>query len=280
MARRKARVVRAAAIRERANVIRGYLPNQTRTNVAVGLLLLVALFDLIEIGTTSIHALLAGRVIARRPVNLAVIDAIEMFEALGAVVAFAAFVGTVIAFCLWIHRARQNVAALGARGLRFTPGWAVGYFFIPIYSFFRPYQVMREIWQASDPETDVSDHAAWQKAPRSGLVSMWWALFLLMNFAAQSAFRAMMAAETPEAILSADYVTIGADIIAVAAAAVTIALVRSVEARQTQRAAAVAAYLRSSAAAQPAAPGPPGQLPGAGPTGLRSSRGESASPYP
>ena len=42
-----------------------------------------------------------------------------------------AFLTTSIAFLMWIHRVQRNLPALGAGSLRFSPGWAVAYFFIP-----------------------------------------------------------------------------------------------------------------------------------------------------
>ena len=38
---------------------------------------------------------------------------------------------TGIAFLKWIYRAYKNIKGFGAEGLRFSPGWAVGYYFIP-----------------------------------------------------------------------------------------------------------------------------------------------------
>ncbi len=67
---------------------------------------------------------------------------------------------TGIAFLKWIYRAYKNIKGFGAEGLRFSPGWAVGYYFIPILSLIRPVQVMSEIWRASD------DPGNWQAKTR------------------------------------------------------------------------------------------------------------------
>jgi hypothetical protein len=61
----------------------------------------------------------------------------------------ALFIVTGIVFLTWIHRANRNARALGAEGMRFTPGWSVGWYFVPIMSLWKPFQAMREIWQAS-----------------------------------------------------------------------------------------------------------------------------------
>jgi hypothetical protein len=56
----------------------------------------------------------------------------------------------IVLICIW-PRANRNARALGATGMRFTPGWCVGWYFVPIMNLFRPYQAMKEIWMASVP---------------------------------------------------------------------------------------------------------------------------------
>jgi len=81
----------------------------------------------------------------------------------------------IILFCNWIPCANRNARALGATGLRFTPGWSVGWYFVPVMNLFRPYQAMKEIWMASVP-SDATDRQ--QRAP-SSLLGSWWALWLV-----------------------------------------------------------------------------------------------------
>lgn len=49
----------------------------------------------------------------------------------------------------WIYQANQNVRFLGAKNMEFTPGWSIGFYFIPILALWKPYQAMKEIWKAS-----------------------------------------------------------------------------------------------------------------------------------
>src|SRR5687768_18623297 len=44
---------------------------------------------------------------------------------------FLMFVVSVVVVALWIHRAHANLRDAGVGGLEFTPGWAVGWYFIP-----------------------------------------------------------------------------------------------------------------------------------------------------
>jgi hypothetical protein len=84
-----------------------------------------------------------------------------------------------IIFLMWIHRAYRNLRSLGADNLRFTPGWAIGGFFIPLYNFFHPILVIADLWKASDPYIDTRDRLSWKNAPVSFLIMFWWILFLI-----------------------------------------------------------------------------------------------------
>lgn len=83
------------------------------------------------------------------------------------------FLTTVILVLTWIHRANHNARQLGAADMRFTPGWAVGWYFVPIAWFWKPFQAMKEIWHAS------ADSADWQGKPAPGLLRWWWILWIV-----------------------------------------------------------------------------------------------------
>jgi hypothetical protein len=85
------------------------------------------------------------------------------------------FVATGVAFLMWLYQARVNIRALGVRRPRFGSDWAYLAFLVPLLNLFRPYQVVREIWQASDPQS--LDPFNWKSAAVSPLVPLWWGLF-------------------------------------------------------------------------------------------------------
>ena len=104
------------------------------------------------------------------------------------------FLGTAAAFLVWFHRAHKNLPALGVRQLKYTPGWAVGGFFVPFLNLVRPLQVMREVWNGSDPEglERGSIDGGFVNRTQPGtplLVGWWWALFLVSGFLGNMAAR-------------------------------------------------------------------------------------------
>jgi hypothetical protein len=85
-------------------------------------------------------------------------------------------VATAIAFMTWLYRCRANLRAFGTRRLRYSRNWAVLGFLIPVVNLVRPYQVVREVWQASDPGT--TDPLDWMTVKPPQLLRAWWGTFV------------------------------------------------------------------------------------------------------
>ena len=84
---------------------------------------------------------------------------------------------TAVLFLTWLYQARVNVRALGARKLRWRREWTVLSFLIPVLNVVRPYQVIREVWQASDPRS--LEPLGWQRLWVPPLVTRWWLCLLV-----------------------------------------------------------------------------------------------------
>ncbi len=71
----------------------------------------------------------------------------------------------------WIYRANANAQKL-ADGMSISPGWNVGWYFIPIASLWQPFTGMVETWAVSHrPE-------AWRSVPVPALLRWWWTAWL------------------------------------------------------------------------------------------------------
>src|SRR5581483_2278531 len=95
----------------------------------------------------------------------------------------AAFLGALvfgaIFFGIWIHRAARNLRGLGRTGMQFTPGWCVGWFFVPFANLVRPAKAMSEVWRASE-SGEESDGYGWAgMGRRTGLIGVWWAAWIV-----------------------------------------------------------------------------------------------------
>lgn len=167
-----------------------------RAQLATILLAVGIVADLIAIVSTFSLIGLLSRTLAGLEITEVEITAIASLLRCIGNVQFVVYLTTVVLFLRWIHRAHRNLPALGARNLRFSSGWAVGYWFIPIISLFRPYQVIKEISKASDPSIDSADASSWQNAAPSPVIGWWWAFWLISNFVGQASFRFSAQAKT------------------------------------------------------------------------------------
>ena len=64
---------------------------------------------------------------------------------------------TGITFLRWIYRSNKNLRVLSDEAMTFTPGWSVGWYFVPFANLYKPYQVMKEIWTVSH-KSEAGDH--------------------------------------------------------------------------------------------------------------------------
>ena len=131
-------------------------------------------------------------------------------------------IATAIPFLRWIHRANFNCRGFGANDLTHTPGWSVGWFFVPFMNLVRPYQAMKEIWQASHNPRD------WRTQPGSPILRWWWGLWLASGLIGQISFRTSMHAETVDDLKTNTLIAIGANVVSIALCLVAIAMDRRI----------------------------------------------------
>lgn len=109
----------------------------------------------------------------------------DIVSGLVALVQLIVGVTTAILSLRWVYHSNKNLRALSGESLEYTPGWAVGWFFIPIANLFKPYRVMKEIWDVSH-KNEASDHTR---------LKQWWAFWILSTVVGRIALRRFMGAE-------------------------------------------------------------------------------------
>ncbi len=149
-------------------------------------------------------------------------QALELILGLLALSRLVVFIITVVHFCKWMHRANCNVRGFGSDGLEFTPEWAAGCFFVPILCFYRPYQAMTEIWNASNSPSH------WSSLPIAQPVQTWWALYITAWFVGVVAGRLSNTARAVSELQMSTSVYIVADVLLFAAALAAVHVIRRI----------------------------------------------------
>ncbi|MYF07549.1 MAG: DUF4328 domain-containing protein [Rhodospirillaceae bacterium] len=89
---------------------------------------------------------------------------------------------TAVFFLVWVYRAHADVRALGFGELKFTPGWAVGWWFIPFFNLVQPARAMAELYRIAE----VRKPSAGRTHIRIRPVLAWWLLLLVSSCATRA----------------------------------------------------------------------------------------------
>ena len=136
---------------------------------------------------------------------------------------------TIIVFSLWIYRAAANIVAAGTVGFDYTPGWAVGWYFVPIANLFKPYAAMRQIWNASHGgQGDELERP-------EGLLAIWWGCWLLANIASNISLRLTFNPASPEELETGMQIGVFAALVSLALYPAAFRLVDRITTAQRER---------------------------------------------
>ncbi len=133
---------------------------------------------------------------------------------------------TAIVFLIWQFRVCKNSRSLGAKKLRYTPGWSIAYYFIPIVWLFRPYQVMKENWKVS------LNPAKWTRQPGTPLLGWWWGLWLLYGVIEKVVMHMTDEDSNIQEFIISDYVSIVANVIGLVLCLLFMQLIKRISIQQ------------------------------------------------
>ena len=153
----------------------------------------------------------------------------DLRQQLIGIIQFSLFIITSIVFLRWIYFSNSNSRSLGASGMQFTPGWSIGYYFVPFLHIYKPYIAMKEIWKTSkDPKN-------WEMIKTPSLFPQWWTLWIISSISANISFRLSMRAEELNELFVSSSVTLASDLVGIPLALIAIKLVGSIFDMQNEK---------------------------------------------
>lgn len=187
-----------------------YRPAPTMTTVLATLLGLCALLALLAAVADLMQLSLLGRA-AQGIVTETEADSNDQRVMIIALLRGLVFLATAVTFGMWTYRMSSNAHAL-TTGLDVSPGWAVGYYFIPFLNLYRPYQAIKEVWQACEADPQLRDGTRWKVAEVPALLPLWWGAWLLSGFAGRLLNRASGDPDTLEELTTVTQFSIALDL--------------------------------------------------------------------
>jgi hypothetical protein len=134
-----------------------------------------------------------------------------------AILFLVALLGCYVLVAMWIYRTNAN-AHLFSNDVSITPGWSVGWFFVPFANLVMPFRGVKETWQASH------EYAGRFEEVDSPLLGWWWGLWIAGNIVSNLSL--LFGGYAADALEGAAYVNVLAAAISIAASLVLVQLMR------------------------------------------------------
>jgi Domain of unknown function (DUF4328)/Protein of unknown function (DUF2510) len=134
----------------------------------------------------------------------------------------------IIVVIIWQWRSQTNALALRRTGARFSPGWGIAGWLIPIANYVIPYFVFQDLWRSSDAQSEPGTE--WRSIPSSPLVSSWWIAFVVGTVTPLIAIGLVLTTSTSAA--ATDAFVKAAHLVLAAASVIAIFVLRSINQRQ------------------------------------------------
>ncbi|MDD5149344.1 MAG: DUF4328 domain-containing protein [Flavobacterium sp.] len=133
------------------------------------------------------------------------------------------FVVSAITFIQWFRRAYFNLH-LRVNHLSETEGWAAGCWFVPIINLFRPYQIMKELFQETHLFLKRNDVHTTEHFSMPSL-SLWWTFWIIDWFVGRFVFKYSMKAETIDELTTSTIAEMVSNGIGIVLAIITINII-------------------------------------------------------
>jgi len=141
------------------------------------------------------------------------------------------YVATAVVFLRWTYLSNRNAGSLIDGNLRNSPGWSVGWYFVPIATLWKPYQALKEIFQASHPEFTSN----WAEAPFPKAMPVWWTLWIISGALGQFILRRSISAKTIDELIEVSTVVRISDLLDIPLMIVAIMLVTRLARFQSEK---------------------------------------------
>ncbi|MCX7955370.1 MAG: DUF4328 domain-containing protein, partial [Bacteroidales bacterium] len=129
-----------------------------------------------------------------------------------------------VTFIKWFRRAYYNLHLM-VNNLSYTEGWAAGSWFVPIVNLYRPYKIMKEIYQKTN-ELLKNKGVNFNSTLSTNTLGWWWALWIISNIIGNFVFRYSMKAETVDEMTISTIASMINNIIGIPLALITIKVIK------------------------------------------------------
>ncbi len=199
-------------------------PNTQRAKIALTFIWLVLALEIVSLVSDYFQFVLLQNAAEGKHVSLDMANANDSRQQVIAILYLIVYIISGITFILWFRRAYFNLQAKKS-GLSFTDGWAAGCWFVPVVNLYRPYQIMKEMFQKTD-ELLAKKYINDAEHLNTSTLGWWWALFLISGFIGRIVFRFSLNANTIDQLIESTLASMISSIVSIPLALITIKIIK------------------------------------------------------
>lgn len=200
-------------------------PNGQRAKYAITLIWIVLALEVLSLISGYFQYDLLQTVANGGEISIEAANANDLREQFIAIIYLIVYIISAVTFIQWFRRAYYNLHQK-VTYLSHTEGWASGSWFVPIISLYRPYQIMKELYQETKELLEKNTVGFSEKLPNTYLI-LWWTLWIINNFVGQFVFRYSLKAETIDELTVTTVASMISNSIGIPLAYITIKVIRN-----------------------------------------------------
>lgn len=198
--------------------------NKERADIAITLIWIVLVFEIISIVSGYFQYDLLDTVANGGEVSTEKAELNDLREQLIAIVYIIVYLTSAITFIQWFRRAYFNLH-LKVNDLAQTEGWAAGSWFVPIINLYRPFQIMKELYEQTKTHLTRNNIEVNENFTTKYL-SIWWTLWIFNTILGRMISRYSLRAESIEELTWSTLGSMFIDILGIPLALITIKVIK------------------------------------------------------
>lgn len=199
-------------------------PNEQRAKNAITLIWVVLTLEIISLTSGYFQYELLQDAANGAEISTETANANDTREQIIGILYIIAMVISATTFIQWFRRAYYNLH-LRVNHLAYSEGWAAGSWFVPIVSLYRPYQIMKELYQETK-KLLTKNEIAFNHNFTTNSLGLWWTLWIIDNLLGQFAFRYSTKANTIEELIISTVASMVSNIVGIPLAILAIKVVK------------------------------------------------------
>jgi hypothetical protein len=199
-------------------------PNQKRSQIAITLIWICLIVNLISLFSSYLQYQLLIQLSKGSEIANYKLEQNDSREQLVGVVTLIVSIISAVTFIQWFRRAYFNLHSL-VPNLTYTEEWAARSWFVPVIGFFRPYQIMVELYNKTIARL-VERRLIENQSFDLSFVKVWWALWIIVSIIGRVVYKYISEAETLEKFIDCTVFSIVESLLYIPLSLITIKVIK------------------------------------------------------